>query len=363
MRVLQFQSSKPNSSTPEKPEKSELPEGVLIQIESDIDLQGGFGARTLEVTKEHVRVLDSGAETSAIPISDIHAARNEPLIGGGRLEITLKGASGEGSSKITLLSYSLRVAEKFSEAARGIEQLAKGEELSINLKEEQRTHCEKCGRILPEKDGICPACVQRGKTFARIGSFLQPYRKQAVTLAILSVLTTLINLAPPWIQGTLIDKVLEPRRDINLLWILMGAWLGSLVVGVFLQVLAGRLTAFLAANIAADLRARVYRAVEHLPMTYFEKKPVGSITSRVTQDTERVWHFLVEGVPYMVTNTLLFIGIAAFIFLTNWKLALCILAPIPIIGLISGLSWKRISLSRTVSGRSGRASTRTSTSR
>jgi hypothetical protein len=39
---------------------------------------------------------------------------------------------------------------------------------------------------------------------------------------------------------------------------------------------------------------------------------VGAITSRVTQDTDRVWGFLVEGVPYLVTNSLLLIGISVF---------------------------------------------------
>jgi ATP-binding cassette subfamily B protein len=326
----------------------EKAEGVLVRLEADIDLSGGFGARVLEVTGDYVRVLDEGPdgeqETSRVAIADIKGARNEPLVGGGRLEITLKNADGGEGAKVSLLSYSLRVAERFSEAARGIEQLAKGEELSINLKEDQRTHCEKCGRLLPEKDGICPACVQRGRTMTRIAGFLTPYKGKAIALAGLSIVSTLINLAPPYIQGTLIDRVLTPKRDINLLWMLMAAWLGALAFGVLLQIASGRLTAFLAANIAADLRAQVFRSVERLQMTYFEKKPVGSITSRVTQDTERVWHFLVEGVPYMVTNGLLFLGISTFIFLTNWKLALCILAPIPIVALVSGLSWKKISL-------------------
>ncbi|HEY0074569.1 MAG TPA: ABC transporter ATP-binding protein, partial [Abditibacteriaceae bacterium] len=261
----------------------------------------------------------------------------EPLIGGGRLEITTK--DGE---TVPVISYSLHVAEKFSEAARGIEQLAKGEEFNISLKDE-RTRCEKCNRLLPEKDGICPACVQRGKTLLRIGHFLGPYKKQAILLALLSMGSTAINLAPPYIQGTLIDRVLTPHQNISLLWMLMAAWLGALGCNIVLQVLSGRLTAFLAAHIAADIRAEVFRAIEWLQMSYFEKKQVGAITSRVTQDTDRVWHFLVEGVPFMVTNTLLLIGIATFIFLTNWQLALCILTPIPIVVMISGFSWKRIS--------------------
>jgi ATP-binding cassette subfamily B protein len=311
---------------------------VLIRLEADIDADGQFGTRFMEVTNEQVRVLDWEDVTSfQIPLEEIKSARNEPLIGGGRLEITTK--NGE---VLPVISYSLHVAEKFSEAARGIEQLAKGEELAIGIKEE-RTRCAKCGRLLPEKDGICPACIQRGKTLMRVAQYLKPYKMQAIALASLSLLTTVINLAPPYIQGTLIDNVLTPRQNLGTLWLLMGAWLGALAMNVVLQVLSGRLTAFLAANIAADLRASVFRAIEWLQIGYFEKKQVGAITSRVTQDTDRVWGFLVEGVPYLVTNSLLLIGISVFIFSINWQLALCILSPIPIVAAVNGFSWNRIS--------------------
>ena len=108
----------------------------------------------------------SGATAFLMPIAEIQTARNEPLVGGGRLEITAKGGD-----ILPVITYSQTVAAQFSEAARGIEQLAKGEPLSINLKPE-RTRCPKCGRLLPEKDGICPACVNRGKTMLRIAGFL-----------------------------------------------------------------------------------------------------------------------------------------------------------------------------------------------
>src|SRR5204863_265045 len=106
---------------------------VLIRLVADFAGDGSFGHRTLEVTKENVRVLEPGGALSClVPISLIASARNEPLVGGGRLEVTT--TSGE---ILPILSYSLTIAPKFSEAARGIEQLAKGEELLINLKEEK----------------------------------------------------------------------------------------------------------------------------------------------------------------------------------------------------------------------------------
>jgi ATP-binding cassette, subfamily B, bacterial len=268
---------------------------------------------------------------------EIKSARNEPLVGGGRLEVVT--ATGE---IIPIISYSLTLAHKFSEAARGIEQLAKKEQLLINLKEE-RLRCIKCNRLLPEKDGVCPACVNRGKTMMRISKFLTAYRKEAITLALLSVVTTLLNLAPPKIQGMLIDQVLTPKKDIGLLWTLAGVWFGVLVISAMLLVWHGRIVAFLAGSITADLRSAVYRAIEFLQLTFFDKKQVGAITSRVTSDTDRVWGFLVDGLPYLATNGLLVLGIIVFLFTVNPLLACAILAPIPLVGMIAMWYWRPMS--------------------
>ncbi len=320
------------------PESAAPHDQALIRLDADFSAEGAFGQRTLEVTASQVRVIEWGDVVSfQIPIEDIKSARNEPLVGGGRLEITTKGGE-----VLPVVTYSQTVSAKFSEAARGLEQLAKGEELLIDLKRET-TRCPKCNRLLPEKDGICPACINRNKTLLRIAGYLGPYRWHACGLAALSVVMTLINLAPPLIQGRLIDTVLKTHSNLDRLWLLMGAWLGVLVVNSALQIVSGRLTVFLGSNIAADIRASVYRSIEFLRVGYFEKKQVGAITSRVTQDTDRVWGFLTEGLPFIITNVLMLTGVLGYLFWVNWKLALCIMAPIPIVMAISGFSWHNIS--------------------
>ncbi len=307
----------------------------LIRLESDIADDGNFGCRTLEVTPEWVRVIEPGdARSFQIPVSEIKSARNEPLVGGGRLELnTVDGRI------LPVISYSHTIAAKFSEAARGIEQLAKGEEFLINLKEEL-LRCPKCGRLLPEKDGICPACVNRGKTLTRILGFMKPYRKQALILMLLSMATTVLNLAPPFIQGRMIDSVLTTHSNISLFWELLIGWVIVLCVASAVNICRDRLVAVLGGNVAADLRSTVYRAIEYLQLTYFDKKQVGAISSRVTSDTDRVWGFLVEGVPYFMLNGLMFVGVATFLFWTNATLAAAILAPIPIIVGIGIKFWR-----------------------
>ena len=272
-----------------------------------------------------------------IPVEEIASARNEPLVGGGRLEVTTKTGQ-----ILPIISYSLSIAAKFSEAARGIEQLAKAEEFSINLKQE-RTRCPKCTRLLPEKDGVCPACVNRSKTLLRVLGYLAPYKKQVVILTLFSLITTAVSLVPPKLQQKIIDQVLIGHGSQNLLLAYVGIWIGVLIAATLVQVATGRLISTLAGSIAADLRSSVYRAIEFLQVSYFDKKQVGAITSRVTQDTDRVWGFLVDGLPYLASNALLLIGIIAYLFFIKPVLALAVLSPIPIILLVSAVFWKPMS--------------------
>lgn len=312
--------------------------GTLIRIQGDIGDKGHYAQRTLEVTPDTVRILEaSGAVSFQIPISNLKTARNEPLVGGGRLELTT-----DRGEILPIISYTSTLSAKFSEVARGIEQLAKGEPLLINLKTEN-IRCQRCGLLLPEKDGICPACVNRGKTFLRIAGFLRPYRTKALQVAGLALGLTLINLVPPMLQGWIIDSVLTTHRNLPLLFTLVGIWFVVVVLATIIEVARGRKVAYLAGNIAADLRSRVYRAIEFLQITYFDKKQVGAIASRVTHDTDRVWGFLVDGLPYVVSNALLLLGIVVFLFLTNWKLAFAVLAPMPVVITISAIFWKPIS--------------------
>jgi len=320
------------------PEGRSTTSNALIQLEADFLEDGSFGRRILEVDAENVRMIEAGGVVSVqVPITKIKSARNDPPVG----RRSPKCATKKGEL-LPVVSYSNTVTAKFSEAARGMEQLAKGEPLMINLKQEM-LRCPKCGLLLPEKDGVCPACVNRSKTMMRISRFLLPYKWRAASLTALSLVTTLLNLAPPFIQGSLINDVLMPGKDLNRLWMLMGAWMAVLVLGAGVQIITGRQIAYLAGNIAADLRSAVYRAIEFLQLTYFDKKQVGAIASRVTSDTDRVWGFLVDGLPYLLLNGIMMVGITAFLFWTNWVLALAILAPIPIVAGISAWYWKPMS--------------------
>lgn len=139
---------------------------MLIRASTDFDSAGRFGRQWIIVTRIRLLVVSEGdGSTLTVPIEQISRVRSEPLVGGGRLEIERHG------EPTLLVSYTDSHAVKFSEIARGLEQLRKGEEFLIDPRID-RLRCDRCNRLLPEKDGICPACIKKGETLLRIARYL-----------------------------------------------------------------------------------------------------------------------------------------------------------------------------------------------
>jgi ATP-binding cassette subfamily B protein len=318
---------------------------VLIRHFADLVSEEGhrFGKREVCVSRAGVGVHDEhGTELVRVPMADVVTARIEPLVGGGRLEVTTK------TGIVPLVEFTASQSARFSEMARGIEQLAKGEELNIKWKLE-RTRCEKCGRLLVEKDGRCAACVKRMAVLARILNYMKPYRARAGVVAFASLCGTAASLAQPLFTRQITDHILNAKVKLDVahgfpaLLLCVAGMLAAITFAAMCETVKGWNAAFLSGNIAKDIRNHVYHSLQRLQLTFYDKKTIGQITSRVTQDTDRIWGFLVEGVPYLITATLMLVGTSVMGLLAVPKLTLAVLAPVPLVGLLALGFWKPMS--------------------
>jgi len=330
----------------EKIEQTVPPEEeALIRVFSDLTAEGRYGAQWVVVTSRQVVVVpEKGTDgVVQVPIDQIKAARTEALVGGGRLEI-------ERQDRPTVwVPYSGTQAVKFSEVARGIEQLRKGEPLLINTRLD-RTRCEQCDRLLPEKNGICPACIRRWSTLSRIAGYMKPYKLRAAVLAVASIAATGAELMPPLVTKRLVDEVLVPEEgraaDLDerlvLLGLLVLALVGLRVWSWAAELTHGWVVTWLSARVTADIRSQLYRRLEMLSLQFYDKRQVGGLISRVTRDAGMLQEFLVDGLPYLVINALMIVGILGFLFSMSWQVTLYILVPIPLILTWSILFWRRM---------------------
>ena len=314
----------------------ETSEEIYIGVATDMTSDGRFGQRWLVATDRRLLVFpEDDAEPLEVPMKEIKSAKTELMVGGGKLEVRVDGRVSE------MLYYSSSLSSKFAEVAKGIEQLAKGEPLSIS-QEEERIRCERCGRLLPEKNGPCPACVRKTAVLQRIGRYIRPYRSAAIFLALLSLGITVVQLIPPYLSKIMVNCVLEPRENVRLLVLLVAGmagvgllrWVGSVTHGWIVTWLSGRVT--------MDIRAELYQCLERLSLRFYDKRQVGAIMSRVTHDSGRLQDFLVEGLPYLVNNTILVLGIGTMLFVMNYQLTLFVLIPVPLLFFGGALFWKKM---------------------
>ncbi|MBI2504187.1 MAG: ABC transporter ATP-binding protein [Candidatus Latescibacteria bacterium] len=318
-------------------------EEVLIQVCTDLEPGGRFEERWVVATTQRLLVVPAqGADgTVEVPLGSLRAVRTEPLVGGGRLEVERQGAP------TLLVPYSSTLAAKFSEVARGLEQLRQSQSLLINPHLD-RTRCAKCGRLLPEKNGLCPACISRLATLKRIAEYLRPYKARTVILAVSSVFATLAELAPPLLTKHIVDDVLDPvasgslEEKMSLLGLLVLGLFGVRVVSWAGEWVHVWTATWLGARVTADIRSLLYRRLEMLSLQFYDKRQVGALMSRVTQDAGRLQDFLVEGIPYLIINGLTIFGILGFLLYMSWELTFYILLPIPLLLAWGTLFWRRM---------------------
>ena len=310
-----------------------VPEGEeeLIRVQADLDEKGDFGTQWVIVTGNRVLVQQNGA-VQDIPFADMALARTEALVGGARLEIHRKNGPS------VHVPYSMTQAQKFSETTRGIEQLRKEQALFINANLD-RTRCESCGRLLPEKNGICPACLNKWATLGRIASYLKPYKGRAIVLALASIVATVAELIPPLVTKRIVDDVLilpegteVPLDDrFGLLGMLVLALVGIRLLTWGAEWAHGWTVTWLSARVTADIRSQLYRQLELLSLQFYDKRQVGAVMSRVTSDSNRLQQFLVDGLPYLVIEAMMLVGILIALLMMSWSLAILVLIPVPLI--------------------------------
>ena len=310
-------------------------EQVLIQVATDMAERDRFERRFLVVTSQRLLVLGADDGDIQILIAQLKAARIESLIGGGRLDIERR--DGEPAQ----LYYSNSLAPKFAEVAEGLQLLIDGQDPNLPL-ELDPTHCDRCQRLLPEKGGICPACIRKSDTLKRLLSYVLPYRGRALLLVILTLLTALIELIPPYIAKHIIDDVLTDRGPIDLLYTYVGMLLALAVVRWVGNVVRRWLNTWVGFRAIADLRADLFRAMQFLPLRFYDKRKVGSLISRMNNDSDLVEVYLIFDAPFILSNATMIVGILALLFYMNWELTLYVLLPVPPIILGSSLIWNKM---------------------
>jgi ATP-binding cassette, subfamily B, bacterial len=313
-------------------------EEPLVTVRSDLGKGGRYGDTWLVLTPRRLLVFpgepDGIAPEVDLPVKSITAVRAEGMVGSGSLEATADGIS------VPLIRYSNTQAKKFNAVAKTIEEYAKDDKFVDHTQEDedQKLVCTKCGNVLPEwSEGVCPKCMDKKQTVLRILAYGKDHKGVFGTVLFLMVIGTAADVAAPYINKILIDRVfnfnlrMDMAERFRLLYLCVGAIAGLHLLSSMLMAYRGYLIARTGSQVTSKIREDVFQFLQTLQLKFFDKKMSGNLISRVGNDTREMHWLVVEMIPEMVSGSLYVIGVGTVLFLTNWRLALIVLIPIPLI--------------------------------
>jgi ATP-binding cassette, subfamily B, multidrug efflux pump len=83
-------------------------------------------------------------------------------------------------------------------------------------------------------------------------------------------------------------------------------------------------------GLLASMRARIFDRLQHLPLGYFDRRPVGDLMSRVTNDVDTLNQLFSQGLTQLLGSLFSLIGIVVAMLFLDWNLALACFTIIPI---------------------------------
>jgi len=327
------------------PQNLGISEPVRVCEAADLLSEGSFGREWFVVTQDKVLVFTANGEVPTkrleFALNELRSFKMEQVVGGGLLEAQQDG------QHIELVRFTNAHTKRFGAIAKVLEKWTQGEEAELEAEDERR--CPRCGLPLDEGTEVCSACLPKRKALLRLIGFLKPHWKQAFCLSAIAFLSTALALVPPYLNKPFMDVVLAPKgvprpleERLGLLAVLVLILLISRVLMSGLSAAQGWLSAWLGNKITHDIRCRLYEHLQFLSLRFYDKRQIGSVISRVNQDTGRLQEFLVWGSQDIAIDGLLILGIGVVLFWMNWKLALLVFVPAPVVGALSTSFWKKI---------------------
>jgi ATP-binding cassette, subfamily B, multidrug efflux pump len=177
----------------------------------------------------------------------------------------------------------------------------------------------------------------------RLMKYLRPYRWQVTFAVAMSLAVAAMELVGPFVFGRGVDRFILPamrgqierKAAVVGLGLIVLAYLGSLLASFALQYVQMRIMQSVGQKTMYDLRREIFEHLQRLPMSFFDRSPVGRLLTRATTDVDALNDLFATGVAAMLNDFVLLIALA--IVLIRWApfLGLVTLSPLPFMILLT----------------------------
>jgi len=304
---------------------------VRLSVRADLDLAGSYRDQWVCVTTDELLLIDPDSEEVAFhALKRLRELRVENLVTTGILTAKI------GRTRTILARFSNTHIRRFSGFVKLVEKLEHGEALTdTDIRgDQQEMYCPRCGRRYPDPHRqVCPRCLDKGSLFRRVLSYLPRYRRAILLILLCITASSLMRLFVPFLGGRILfDQVLSPGgRYYGRIAFVILLMIGSQLASMLLQIGYGRTNARVAAQVFFDLKTDIFTAMQRLSLSFFSRKQTGGLITRVNWDALQLQFFFIDGAPYFLVNSLTILGVGTVMMLLNWKLALMVFVPAPLI--------------------------------
>ncbi len=177
------------------------------------------------------------------------------------------------------------------------------------------------------------------KILKKLSAFTMPYMKYLILCAVLLLMVTSVDLVKPYLIKVVIDDYIPNQNKaaiIKLGLIYLGLVLGGFAV-TYVQMM---LLNWVSQKLVFDMRAHLFDHLLKLPLSFFDKNPVGRLVTRVTNDMKNISDMYTDVLINLLNDVLLLLGTLIIMLSMNWKLTIVALSTVPLV-LLSAY-WFRI---------------------
>ncbi|WP_020191120.1 ABC transporter ATP-binding protein [Pseudomonas putida] len=183
------------------------------------------------------------------------------------------------------------------------------------------------------------------QALAWLYGFVRPHRHAIGLLLSLSLGASLLALAQPWLVKTLIDEGLL-AKDYQTLWHMAAIMIGAGLLGTVLAGVNRYLHTRLSGRILFALRDDLYRHLQQLSPTFYGRRRIGDILSRLDGDVAEIQRFAVDSLFSAVSAVIGLVGAVTLMLMLSWQLSLLLALLVPIE--VLWLRWMRRKVEREV---------------
>ena len=165
----------------------------------------------------------------------------------------------------------------------------------------------------------------------RFFAYYRPHKKLFAVDLITAFLHAAFMMVVPFLVVKMLNREQLSRATLTDIWLTIGV-LGILMLLMaateFINVKWGHI---LGTRIETDMRADIFRHLQKLSFRYFDKTKTGHIMSRISNDLFTISELAHHAPEDFLISVTLIIGSLIFMFIMNWKMALIVLAPMPLL--------------------------------